>query len=72
MPNAYFDYSGTPVRLILDDDGLPDQVEGYDRTTGEFVLRDDLMPDVCAGEGAHPISEEPFERLLAEVREKAG
>lgn len=72
MPVAYFDYSGTPVRLILDEDGLPERVEGYDRATDDFVLRDDLMPDVYAGEGAHPISEEAFERLLAEVRENAG
>lgn len=71
MPVTYFDYSGTPVRLILDEDGLPDRVEAYDHAADAFALRDDLMPDVCAGESAHPISEEAFERLLAEVREKA-
>lgn len=68
MPLSYFDFAGSPVRLVLGDDGLPERCELFDVKTGEFVLRDDLTPDVWFGNDARQISAEEFAQFLAKLR----
>ncbi len=70
MAYAYYDFSDTPVRLSVDDDGLPTRCECYDRATGCFTLRDDLTADIFSGQGARLIDEDEFAKLIATVRER--
>lgn len=72
MKVAYFDYSGTPAKLILDEDELPVSCELFDRATNRFVARDDLAPDLWHGQGAQRIGEAAFNALLAKVRSERG
>jgi hypothetical protein len=71
MQLAYFDFFGTPAKLFLDEDGLPERCEMYDSTTDSFVLRDDLTVDVWSASSSNLIYEQEFERLLARTRAKS-
>lgn len=68
MSFAYFDFAGTPVRILLNDDGLPERCEWFDRATGEFVEREELTLDVWSGHGSRLIGEADFEQMLAKER----
>ncbi|TPE46479.1 hypothetical protein [Amaricoccus solimangrovi] len=69
MPLAYFDFAGTPGKLYLDEEKLPERCELYDRKSDSFLLRDDVTPDFWAGSGARLIDRDEFESLLVKVRE---
>ena len=68
MKIAYFDYAGTPVRLILDADELPERCEVFDRAAGTFAVRDDLTVDIWSSHAARLIDKEEFDTLLARAR----
>ncbi|UWQ25376.1 hypothetical protein K3553_02595 [Leisingera aquaemixtae] len=68
MKFAFFDYSGTPVRLSLDGDGLPTGCELFDSASGEFISRDELTPEIFGGRGARLIGKEEFDSLTAKLR----
>ena len=46
MRVAWFGFFGTPAKLLLDEDDLPEGCESYDSATDSFVARDELAPDL--------------------------
>ena len=72
MKALYYDFGGTPARIILDDHDTPETCECYNPMTAEFVERNELTLDVYDSHGSHLISKERFEALIETVRAKAG
>lgn len=63
MTYRYYLYGGkTPVRLVIDDDGLPDDAEIW--RDGRFEKASQLVPNLMMGSDAIEVSEDRFHEAL--------
>lgn len=72
MAVAYFNFAGTPAKVVLDEDDIPQSCEIYDRRERVFAARDELTLDVIDSYDSLKISEQEFRKLLEKVQSETG